>query len=133
MNIQVANFQRCECVFTCPITKSVHVSSIICKSLVSRLTLLDLQKLELWTSSQNRTLSYIGDLLYIVYILYTHRHIYYNCICVIICICISLCIYVYIYIHTHTYIYNLQQHYFFLSLDASFIIIFKYCWFIILC
>ena len=151
MNIEVANFQRCECVFTCPITKSVHVSSIICKSLVSRLTLLDLQKLGLWTSSQNRTLSYVGDLLYIVYILYTHRHIYYNCICVIICICISLHIYLYIYTyiytyiyiyiyiymhthtHTHTYIYNLQQHYFFLSLDASFIIIFKYCWFTILC
>ena len=57
-----------------------------------------------------------------IHFIYTQTQ-YYNCICVTICICISLHIYIYIYI----YIYNLQQHYFFLSLDASFIIIFKYC------
>ena len=77
----------------------VHVSSILSKSLVSRLALLDLQDLELWTSSQNRTLSCVGELtIHNIYILYTQRHIYYKCICVTICICISLSIYIYIYI-----------------------------------
>ena len=30
INLQVANFQRSECVFACPITKLVHMSGVHC-------------------------------------------------------------------------------------------------------